>query len=98
MDEDDIVIRNMTKLVAKEYSQKESIDYDEIFAQVDILEAIRIFMAFVAHSKFKIYQMDVKSAFLNSELEKEVYVQQTPNFEYPHKLDFTTDYSKLSMD
>ena len=54
---------------------KKGIDYDEAFAPVARLEAIRIFLAFAVHSNFKLYQMDVKSAFLNGELEKEVYVQ-----------------------
>ena len=68
-------------LVAKGYSQEEGIDFDETFALVAILEAIRIFLAYVAHANFKVYQMDVKSAFFNGELEEEVYVQQPPGFE-----------------
>ncbi|KAL8097999.1 hypothetical protein AgCh_030940 [Apium graveolens] len=70
-----------------------SIDYDETFALVSRLEAIRIFLAYVAHMKFKVFQMDVKSAFLNGELEEEVYVEQPPGFidpKYPdhvYKLD-----------
>ncbi|KAL8108741.1 hypothetical protein AgCh_025001 [Apium graveolens] len=83
MDENDIVTRNKTRLVAKGYSQEEGIDYDETFTPVERLEAIRIFLAFVAHSNFKVYQMDVRSAFLNGELEEEVYVQQPPGFEDP---------------
>ena len=71
MDEDGIVTRNKARLVAKGYSQDEGIDYDETFAPVARLEAIRIFLAFAAHSNFKVYQMDVKSAFLNGELEEE---------------------------
>ena len=80
MDEDGVVTRNKARLVAKGYSQEEGIDYDETFAPVARLEAIRIFLAFVAHSNFKVYQMDVKSAFLNGELEEEVYVQQPSRF------------------
>ena len=67
MDEDGVVTRNKARLVAKGYSQEEGIDYDETFAPVARLEAIRIFLAFAAHSNFKVYQMDVKSAFLNGE-------------------------------
>ena len=52
------------------------------------LEAIRIFFAFAAHSNFKVYQMDVKSAFLNGELDEEVYVEQPPGFENSDLLDF----------
>ncbi|KAL8126726.1 hypothetical protein AgCh_013849 [Apium graveolens] len=58
----------------------EGIDYDEIFAPFARLEAIRIFLAYAAHKKFKVFQMDVKSAFLNGELEEEVYVEQRPGF------------------
>ena len=83
MDENGIVTRNKARLVAKGYSQEEGIDYDETFAPVARLEAIRIFLAFAAHSNFKVYQMDVKSAFQNGELEEEVYVQQPPSFEDP---------------
>ncbi|KAL8090175.1 hypothetical protein AgCh_039587 [Apium graveolens] len=75
--------QNKARLVAKGYSQEEGIDYDETFAPVARLEAIRIFLAFTAHSNFKVYQMDVKSAFLNGELKEEVYVPQPPGFEDP---------------
>ena len=80
--------RNKARLVAKGYSQQEGIDYDETYAPVARLEAIRMFLAFAAHSNFKVYQMDVKSAFLNGELEEEVYVEQTPGFENQDCLDF----------
>ena len=88
MDEYGVVTRNKERLVAKGYSQEEGIDYDETFAPVARLEAIRIFLAFAAHSNFKVYQMDVKSAFLNGDLEEEVYVQQLPGFEDPHLPEF----------
>ncbi|KAL8088621.1 hypothetical protein AgCh_038409 [Apium graveolens] len=70
-------------MVAKGYSQQEGIDYDEIFSPVARLEAIIIFLAYAAHKKFKVFQMDVKSAFLNGELEEEVYVEQPPGFVNP---------------
>ncbi|KAL8114351.1 hypothetical protein AgCh_021272 [Apium graveolens] len=79
-DSDCIIIRNKARLVAKGYSQQGGIDYDETFALVARLEAIRIFLAYVAHKKFIVFQMDVKSAFLNGELEEEVYVEQPPGF------------------
>jgi hypothetical protein len=81
------VVRNKSRLVAQGYSQKEGIDYEETFAPVACLEAIRILLAFSVVKGFKLHQMDVKSAFLNGVLEEEVYVRQPPGFEsekYPH--------------
>ncbi|KAL8132932.1 hypothetical protein AgCh_008421 [Apium graveolens] len=69
-DSDGIITKNKARLVAKGYSQQEGIDYDETFAPVARLEAIRIFLAYAAHKKFTVFQMDVKSAFLNGELEE----------------------------
>ena len=84
LDETGTMIRNKAILVAEGYSQEEEIDFiDETFARVTRLEAIRMFLAFAAHSKFKVYQMDVKSAFLNGKLEEEVYVEQPPGFVDP---------------
>ena len=83
MDEHGVVVRNKARLVAQGYSQEEGIDYDETFAPVARLEAIRIFLAFSANQDFKVYQMDVKSAFLNGDLAEEVYVRQPPGFESP---------------
>jgi len=81
--EDGVVVRNKARLVAQGYSQKEGIDYEETFAPVARLEAIRILLAFAASKGFKLYQMDVKSAFLNGFIEEEVYVRQPPGFEHP---------------
>ena len=81
MDKNGIITRKKARLVAKGYSQEEGIDFDETFSPVARLEAIRIFLAYAAHANFKVYQMDVKSSFLNGELEEEVYVQQHPGFE-----------------
>jgi hypothetical protein len=83
------VVRNKSRLFAQGYSQKEGIDYEETFAPVARLEAIRILLAFSVAKGFKLYQMDVKSAFLNGFLEEEVYVRQPPGFEsveFPHKV------------
>jgi hypothetical protein len=83
------VVRNKSRLVAQGYSQKEEIDYEETFAPVARLEAIRILLAFSVAKGFKLYQMDVKSAFLNGFLEEEMYVMQPPGFEsveFPHKV------------
>jgi hypothetical protein len=83
------VVRNKSRLVAQGYSQKEGIDYDETFSPVARLEAIRILLAFSVAKGFKLYQMDVKSAFLNGFLEEEVYVKRPPGFEsdeFPHRV------------
>ncbi|WVZ52605.1 hypothetical protein U9M48_003649 [Paspalum notatum var. saurae] len=79
--EDGMVVRNKARLVAQGFCQKEGIDYEETFAPVARLEAIRILLAFVASKGFKLQQMDVKSAFLNGFIEEEVYVRQPPGFE-----------------
>ncbi|WVZ84368.1 LOW QUALITY PROTEIN: hypothetical protein U9M48_031407, partial [Paspalum notatum var. saurae] len=79
--EDGMVIRNKWRLVAQGFCQKEGIDYEETFAPVARLEAIRIFLAFAASKDFKLQQMDVKSAFLNGFIEEELYVRQPPGFE-----------------
>ncbi|GJW00694.1 retrovirus-related pol polyprotein from transposon TNT 1-94 [Tanacetum coccineum] len=69
------------KLVAQGYSQEEGIDYDETFVPVARMEAIRIFLSFATYMNFKVYQMDVKSIFLNGKLKEEVYVKQPTGFE-----------------
>jgi hypothetical protein len=71
------VVRNMSRLVAQGFSEKEGINYEETFAPVAHLEAIKILLAFSMSKGFKLHQMDVKSAFLNGVLEEEVYVRQT---------------------
>ena len=70
-------------LFPKGFAKKEGIDFKETFAPVARLEAIRIFLAFAASKGFKVFQMDAKSAFLNSFIEEEVYVKQPPGFENP---------------
>ena len=75
LDGDGIVMRNKAILVSKGYSQEERIDYDETYAPIDSPEAIRMFLAFATHSNFKVYHMNMKSAFLNGEHEEEVYVE-----------------------
>lgn len=69
------VVRNKARLVCKGYAQVEGQDFDETFAPVARMEAIRMFLAYACHKKFKVYQMDVKSAFLNGDLEEEVYME-----------------------
>ncbi|GJT97314.1 putative ribonuclease H-like domain-containing protein [Tanacetum coccineum] len=70
-------------LVAQGYTQEEGIDYDEVFAPVVRIEAIRLFLAYASFKDFVVYQMDVKSAFLYGKIEEEVYVCQPPGFEDP---------------
>jgi hypothetical protein len=72
------VVRNKLRLVTQGYSQKEGIDCEETFAPIARLEVIRILLAFLVAKGFKLYQMDVESAFLNDVLEEEVYVRQPP--------------------
>jgi hypothetical protein len=69
------VVRNKARLVSKGYAQIEGLDFDEIFVPVARLEAIRIFIAYACHKRFKVYQMDVKSTFLNGDLNEEVYME-----------------------
>ena len=70
------MIRNKARLVAQGYSQVEGIDYDETFAPVARLESIRMLLAFSCYKDFKLYQMDVKSAFLNGYINELIYVNQ----------------------
>ncbi|KAI3757928.1 hypothetical protein L6452_05472 [Arctium lappa] len=79
-DKDGSVIQNKARLVAKGYRQEEGSDYDETFALVARLEAIRMFLAFAAYRNFTVYQMDVKTTFLNGKLKEEVYVSQPERF------------------
>ncbi|GJW42470.1 putative ribonuclease H-like domain-containing protein [Tanacetum coccineum] len=82
-DEKGIVIKNKARLVAQGYTQEEGIYYDEVFASVARIEAIRLFLAYALFKDFVVYQMDVKSAFLYVKIKEEVYVCQPPGFEYP---------------
>ncbi|GKA98491.1 putative ribonuclease H-like domain-containing protein [Tanacetum coccineum] len=88
-DERGVVVRNKARLVAQGHRQEEGIDYDEVFAPVARLEAIRIFLAFASFMGFVVYQMDVKSAFLYGKIDEEVYVSQPPGFldpKHPQKV------------
>ncbi|GJY44366.1 retrovirus-related pol polyprotein from transposon TNT 1-94 [Tanacetum coccineum] len=86
-DEENTVIRNKSRLVAKGYAQKEGIDFEESFAPVARLEAVRLFIAYAAHKSFTVYQMDVKTAFLYGPLKEEVYVNQPDGFVDPYHPD-----------
>ncbi|GJZ27676.1 retrovirus-related pol polyprotein from transposon TNT 1-94 [Tanacetum coccineum] len=87
LDENGIVSRNKARLVAQGYNQQEGIDYDETYAPVARLESIRILLAYACALDFKLFQMDVKSAFLNGFINEEVYVAQPPGFIDFEKLD-----------
>nr|GEY66049.1 retrovirus-related Pol polyprotein from transposon TNT 1-94 [Tanacetum cinerariifolium] len=88
-DEDNTVISNKERLVAKGYAQEKGIDFEEYFAPVARLEVVWIFVAYATHKSFPIYQMDVKKAFLNDPLKEEVYVAQPDGFvdpDHPEKV------------
>ena len=80
-DEHGVVVRNKARLVAKGFSQVEGLDFGETFAPVARLEAIHILLAYSSHHNIKLYQMDVKSEFLNGFINELVYVEQHPGFE-----------------
>nr|GEW55280.1 copia protein [Tanacetum cinerariifolium] len=79
-DEEKTVIRNKSRLVVRGYRQEEGINFDESFAPVARMEAIRIFLAYAAHKSFFVFQMDVKTAFLHGSLKEDVYVCQPEGF------------------
>ncbi|GKA18963.1 retrovirus-related pol polyprotein from transposon TNT 1-94, partial [Tanacetum coccineum] len=85
LDEYGDVLKNKARLVAKGYRQEEGLDFEESFAPVARLEAIRIFLANAASKNMTVYQMDVKTAFLNGELKEEVYVSQPEGFVDPDR-------------
>ncbi|GJX71828.1 retrovirus-related pol polyprotein from transposon TNT 1-94 [Tanacetum coccineum] len=98
LDENDIVSQNKARLVAQGYNQQEGIDYDETYAPVARLESIRILLAYACSLDFKLFQMDVKSAFLNGFINEEVYVAQPPgfiDFEKPGVIISILGYNKM---
>ncbi|GJU15276.1 retrovirus-related pol polyprotein from transposon TNT 1-94 [Tanacetum coccineum] len=93
-DEHGTTTKTKARLVSQGYSQEEGIDYDETFAPVARMEAIKIFLAFATYMNFKVYQIDVKSAFLNGKLKEEVYVKQPPGFESSEFPDYVCKLGK----
>ena len=75
------IVRNKARLVAKGYIQEFGVDFKESYALIARLEAVRLLLAYAAFQKIKLYQMDVKSAFLNGYVNEKVYVDQSPGFE-----------------
>nr|GEY44571.1 hypothetical protein [Tanacetum cinerariifolium] len=86
-DERGIVVRNKARFVAQGHIQEEGINYEEVFAPVARIEAIRLVLAYASFMGFMVYQMDVKSAFLYGTIEEEFYVCQPPGFEDPNHPD-----------
>nr|GEV82040.1 putative ribonuclease H-like domain-containing protein [Tanacetum cinerariifolium] len=86
-DERGIVIKNKARLVSQGHKQEEGINYEEVFAPVARIEAIRLFLAYASFMGFLVYQMDVKSAFLYGTIKEEVYIFQPPGFEDPKNHD-----------
>ena len=85
LNEEGQITRNKARLVFKGYAQVEGIDFEETFSPVARMEAIRMILAYACSNKIKVYQMDVKSAFLNGELEEEVYIEQPEGFQVSDK-------------
>ena len=98
LNKDGMAMRNKARLVAKGYSQQEGIDNIETFAPVACLQVICILLSFPAYSNMKLYQMDVKSAFLNGLIQEEVYVEQPPGFEMKLFLNVFLNSIKHYMD
>ena len=91
LDESGIIVSNKARLVAKGYNQEEGIDYDETYAPIARLEAIRLLHDFACIMDFRLYQMDVKSTFLNGYIEEEIYVDQPLGFvDFKHLIMFTS--------
>ena len=83
-DDDGEITKNKSRLVAQDYTQVEGVDFDESFVPVARLETIRILLSIACIMNFKLYQMDVKCAFLNGFLNEEVFVEQPKGFQDPH--------------
>ena len=94
VDEHETIVRNKARLVVKGYNKKEGIDYEETFAPVIRLESIRMLLALTCHANFTLFQMDVKSKFLNGFIMEEVYVKQPQGFEIFHFPDHVFKLSK----
>jgi len=97
LDELGTVTRNKARLVVQGYNQEEYIDYEETFTAVARIEAIQILIAFAAHMEIKLYQMNVKSAFLNGYLKEEVYVMQPPGLKARNFLTMLSNLTKHFM-
>jgi hypothetical protein len=97
-DEHEVVTRNKAWLVEKGYAQVTSLDFNETFAPVARLESIHILLAYTAHHLFKLFQMDVKSTFLNGPIKEEVYVEQPLALRMTGIPTMCTSFLRRSMD
>lgn len=77
------IVKHKARLVVKGYAQVQGVDYDEVFAPVARMETVRLLLALAAQGEWQVHHMDVKSAFLNGNLEEEVYVHPPPGFSDP---------------
>ena len=89
--------RNKARLVAQAFTQVEGLDFEETYAPVAILEAIQMLLAYAAHHNFKLYQMDMKSAFLNGPIQELVYVEQPLGLKIPSSPTMSTNSKRRSM-
>jgi hypothetical protein len=94
LNEDGQVTRKKARLVCKGYAQIEGIDFEETFAPVSRMEAICLLLAYACSKNVKVYQMDVKSSFLNGELEEEVYIEQLEGFQLLENTDYVWKLKK----
>jgi hypothetical protein len=88
LNRDGQVTRNKERLVCKGYAQVEGVDFEETFSVVAIMEAIIMILAYACFKRIKVYHMDVKSIFINGELEEEVYIEQPERFLLPEREDY----------
>jgi hypothetical protein len=94
LNEDGHVTRNKARLVCKGYIQVEGINFEETFSPVARMEAIRLLLAYACSKNIKVYQMDIKSTFLNGELEEEVYIEQPKGFQLSENADYVCKLKK----
>jgi hypothetical protein len=94
MNEKGNIVINKARLVYKGYAQIEGLDFDETFAPIARLKSSRMFLAYACHEKLKVYQMDVKSYFLNGDLKEEVYMEQSEGFQLSDNPNFVFKLKK----
>jgi hypothetical protein len=88
------IVRNKERLVCKVYAQVEGQDFEETFAPVERLEAIKMFLSYACYKNFKVYQMDIKLTFLNGDIDEDVYVEQPEGFSLTDNHDYVCKLKK----